>query len=186
MGFRTYLLLRGSQRVHFSSSKRWLWRQTVVPIRKNPPEIDSLLQFACCDFTKQFKATFSISVSVGYLFFFQSMSNCCRREYVWRFFSFNFWRDFTVWPNSGANQWRLAPNIIGSPCYATDKNGHTRLSSLKFLITVRPVLFFLRIFPPPIWLYKDQYVLLISKKNATATVFYVINISKKSTTLYIY
>ena len=34
---------------------------------KNPPEIDSLLQFVCCDFTKQFKATFSISVSGGYL-----------------------------------------------------------------------------------------------------------------------
>ena len=36
---------------------------------KNPPEIDSLLQFVCCDFTKKFKATFSISFSGGYLLF---------------------------------------------------------------------------------------------------------------------
>ena len=36
---------------------------------KNPPEIDSLLQFVCCDFTKKFKATFNISFSGGYLLF---------------------------------------------------------------------------------------------------------------------
>ena len=148
-------LLRGSQRVHFSSSKRWLWCQTVVLKRKNLPEIDSrnnsrqLLAF-------RFRWLLVVCV--------QNLSNCCRHENVWRLLYFNFWRDFTIWPNSGANQWRLAPNIIGSPCYATDKNGHTRLSSLIFLITVMPVFFFFGIFSHLCGFIRNSAVLLISEK----------------------
>jgi hypothetical protein len=70
---------------------------------------------------------------------------------------------------------------------ATDKNGHARLSSLKFLVIILNVLFFFGNFSYlPIWLDKELNVYQFFRKYATFTVFYEQLTSEKTSHLKVY
>ena len=84
----------------FFAANPW-WQYTVVPIGPNPPKnyINTMWLHECFQGFSWFSFPVIVSASKFILKIWQTVVNISMTSQFHEFFWFNFWRDFSFWPN---------------------------------------------------------------------------------------